>query len=134
LAQSVTDAHARAMVSGRTIMVASSSHHTVKPWLAEHAGISPPVTDFAGAGFVLTGGRVDEVAGRRAAVSVYRHGNHQVDLFAWIDRGATLPAPGINRGFRTRFWKSGDMDFAAVSDVDAAAFEKFVTLARQQPE
>lgn len=134
LAQSVTDAHAQAMVSGKTIMVASSSHHTVKPWLAEHAGISPPVTDFAGAGFVLTGGRVDEVAGRRAAVSVYRHGNHQVDLFAWIDRGATLPAPGINRGFRTRFWKSGDMDFAAVSDVDAAAFEKFVTLARQQPE
>jgi anti-sigma factor RsiW len=134
LAQSLTDAHARAMTSGKTIMVASSNHHTVKPWLAEHAGISPPVTDFADAGFVLAGGRVDEVAGRRAAVSVYRHGNHQVDLFAWLDRGTPLPTPAINRGFRTRFWKSGDMDFAAVSDIDAAAFDKFVVLAQQQRE
>jgi len=134
LAQSVADAHARALTSGKTIMVASSNHHTVKPWLAEHAGISPPVTDFADAGFVLTGGRVDDVAGTRAAVSVYRHGNHQLDLFAWPDRGAPLPAPGINRGFRTRFWKSGDMDYAAVSDVDAAAFRKFSQLAQQQRE
>jgi anti-sigma factor RsiW len=134
LAQSVTDAHARALTGGKMIMVASSNHHTVKPWLAEHAGISPPVTDFADAGFVLTGGRVDEVAGTRAAVAVYRHGNHQVELFAWIDRGANLPAPGINRGFRTRFWKSGDMDFAAVSDVDAAAFQKFSDLAQAQRE
>jgi anti-sigma factor RsiW len=134
LAQSVTDAHVRALTSGKTIMVVSSNHHTVKPWLAQHAGISPPVTDFAGAGFVLTGGRVDEVAGRRAAVAVYRHGNHQVELFAWQDRGALLPAPAISRGFRSRFWKSGDMDFAAISDVDAAAFEKFCELARQQRE
>jgi len=134
LAQSVADAHVRALTSGKMIMVASSNHHTVKPWLAEHAGISPPVSDFADAGFVLTGGRVDQVAGSRAAVSVYRHGNHQLDLFAWTDRGTPLPAPGINRGFRTRFWKSGDMDYAAVSDVDAAAFEKFSELAQQQRE
>jgi anti-sigma factor RsiW len=132
LAQSIADAHARALTGGQAIMVVSSNHHTVKPWLAEHAGISPPVTDFADAGFTLTGGRLDEVAGTRAAVAVYRHGNHQVDLFAWTDRGAQLPAPGIHRGFRTRFWKSGDMDFAAVSDVDAAAFDKFVGLAQAQ--
>jgi anti-sigma factor RsiW len=134
LAQSVTDAHARALTSGQTIMVASSSHHTVKPWLAAHAGLSPPVTDFAKAGFALAGGRVDEVAGTRAAVMVYRHGNHQVDLFAWPDRGAPLPAPGISRGFRTRFWKIGDLDFAAVSDVDAAEFRKFTDLAQAQRE
>jgi len=35
-------------------------------------------------------------------------------------------------GFRNRFWKRGDLDFAAVSDVDAAAFEKFIALARDQ--
>lgn len=132
LAQSVTDAHARAMLSGKTIMVASSNHHTVKPWLAAHAGISPPAADFAQAGFVLAGGRVDEVAGARAAVAVYRHGNHLVDLFSWQDRGAALPVPGLNRGFRVRFWKQGDMVFAAVSDVDAAAFEKFVALAQRR--
>jgi hypothetical protein len=38
------------------------------------------------------------------------------------------------RGFRTAFWKSGDLDYAAVSDVDAAAFQKFVGLAKAQRE
>jgi anti-sigma factor RsiW len=132
--QSLADAHARALTSGHTIMVASSNHHTVKPWLAAHAGLSPLVTDFAGAGFTLTGGRVDEVAGRPAAVITYAHGNHEVDLYAWPDRGMQLPEPGIARGFRTAFWKTGDMDYAAVSDMDQAAFEKFVALARAQRE
>jgi len=134
LSQSVVDAHTAALTGEKTIMVASSSHHTVKPWLAAHAGISPPVTDFAEQGFVLTGGRTDEVAGNRAAVAVYRHGNHEVDLFAWPDRGAKLPEPGMALGFRMTFWKSGDLDYAAISDVDAAAFQKFVGLAQSQRE
>ena len=134
LGQEIADAHARALTSGKTIMVASSNHHTVKPWLAAHAGLSPPVGDFANDGFALTGGRVDEVAGRPAAVMAYRHGNHEVDLFAWADRGGTVAEPGISRGFRTSFWKSGDMDFAAVSDVDETTFAKFVALARAERE
>ena len=134
LTQSLANAHARALSGGHAIMVASSNHHTVKPWLAAHAGLSPPVTDFAAAGFTLTGGRVDEVAGRPAAVITYAHGNHEVDLFAWPDRGTQLPGPGMARGFRTAFWKMGDMDYAAVSDMDQAAFGKFVSLAQSQRE
>lgn len=134
VAQSLVDAHAAALTGGKTIMVASSNHHTVKPWLAAHAGISPPATDFAKGGFVLTGGRMDKVAGAPAAVTVYAHGNHEVDLFAWPDRGALLPQGGISRGFRIAFWKVGDLDYAAVSDVDAAAFQKFVALAKAQRE
>jgi len=134
LSQSIVDAHTAALTGGKTIMVASSNHHTVKPWLAAHAGISPLVTDFADQGFVLTGGRTDEVAGMRAAVAVYRHGNHEVELFTWPDRGAHLPESAMAKGFRTAFWKMGDLDYAAVSDVDAAAFQKFVGLAKAQRE
>ncbi len=134
LTESVVDAHGRALTTGQTIMVASSSHHTVKPWLAAHVAISPPVTDFAADGFPLVGGRADEVAGVRAAVSVYARGKHQVDLFAWPDRGAKLPQDGVTRGFRSAFWKQGDLDYAAVSDTDAASFAKFVALARAQRE
>jgi anti-sigma factor RsiW len=134
LTASVVDAHGRALTQGQTIMVASSDHHTVKPWLAAHVALSPPVTDFAADGFALVGGRTDEVAGTQAAVMVYRHGNHEIDLFAWPDRGARLPGPGVTRGFRSVFWKTGDLDFAAVSDIDSVAFEKFSSLARSQRE
>lgn len=134
LSQSVVDAHAAALTGNKTIMVASSNHHTVKPWLAAHAGISPPVTDFAQQGFVLTGGRTDKIAGSRAAVAVYAHGNHEVDLFAWPDKGRPLPASGMVKGFRAAFWKTADLDYAAVSDVDAAAFQKFIDLAKAQRE
>ena len=134
LTASLANAHADALLSGKTIMVASSDHHTVKPWLAEHVAISPPADDFAADGFPLIGGRSDNVAGTRAAVAVYRHGNHEIDLFAWPDRGASLPEPAMTHGFRSSFWKSGDLDFAAISDVDAAAFEKFIALARTPRE
>ncbi len=65
---------------------------------------------------------------------VYAHGNHEVDLFAWPDRGADLPGTSMAHGFRITFWKAGDMDYAAVSDMDGAAFQKFVGLARAQRE
>jgi len=131
LAEAVADAHARALTSGKTIMVASSNHHVVKPWLAAHAGLSPPTTDFAAQGFVLTGGRTDTIAGDKAAVSVYAHGNHELDLFTWVAKGGALPRSTTVRGFHTAFWKEGDLNFAAVSDMDEAAFQKFVELARE---
>src|SRR5437763_692275 len=43
LAQSVADAHTQALMSGRAIEVASSSHHTVKPWFAGRVPLAPPV-------------------------------------------------------------------------------------------
>jgi len=131
LAEAIADAHARALTSGHTIMVASSNHHVVKPWLAAHAGISPPAVDFAAQGFVLMGGRIDTIAGRQSAVSVYAHGNHELDLFTWVDKSGTLPPSATVRGFRTAFWREGDLNFAAVSDVDETAFRKFIALARE---
>lgn len=134
LAQSVADAHTQALMSGRTIEVASSNHHTVKPWFAGRVPLSPPVGDFAQQGFALAGGRTDTVAGRRAAVVVYRHGRHEIDLFVWADGRGPLPNETTTRGYRTLFWKRGDLDFAAVSDVDDRELHKFVQLVRSEPE
>lgn len=134
LAQSVTDAHTNALMNGAVIQVASSNHHTVKPWFAGKVDVSPPVTDFAQQGFVLTGGRLDNVAGTRAAVVVYRHGKHEVDLFVWPDRGANLPGESIRHGYRSFFWKNGDLDFAAVSDVERKELVQFTNLVRAEPE
>ncbi len=134
LADAVTEAHSQALVSGHAIVVASSDHHTVKPWFATHVDISPPVVDFRDAGFPLAGGRVDKIAGQHAAVVVYRHGKHAIDLFVWADRGSPLPGDGMRHGYHTTFWKQGDLDFAAVSDMEEVELAKFVTLVRSARE
>lgn len=134
LSDAVAEAHARALMSGETIAVVSSDHHTVKPWFAGRAPVSPPVADFAAEGFPLAGGRTDMIAGAQAAVVVYRHGKHEIDLFAWADRGSRLPGETTTHGYHAIFWKNGDLDFAAVSDTDRTELHKFVKLVRSEPE
>jgi anti-sigma factor RsiW len=134
LADAVTDAHTGALMRGQIFEVASSNHHTVKPWFAGRVAVSPPVVDFAKQGFVLTGGRIDDIAGSRAAVVTYRHGAHEVDLFVWADRGSRLPGETMRHGYRAIFWKNGDLNFAAVSDTESAELKKFIALVHAAPE
>jgi anti-sigma factor RsiW len=118
----------------QTIAVLSGNHHTVKPWFAGRVDVSPPVVDFGAQGFALAGGRVDRIAGAPAAVVVYHHGAHEIDLFVWADRKPALPREAVRNGYRTMFWKAGDLDFAAVSDVERSELEKFVQLVRGEEE
>ncbi|HEV2365333.1 MAG TPA: zf-HC2 domain-containing protein [Caulobacteraceae bacterium] len=134
LADQVTGAYARAMMTGRSIAVASSDHHTVKPWFEGRIPLSPPVADFAGQGFRLVGGRLDRLAGAPAAVVVYRHGKHEVDLFVTADRGRRMPPAATRHGYHALFWKAGDLDYAAVSDADPAELAAFSNLVRAEPE
>lgn len=122
----LADAHVRALQSGRTIAVVSTSHHTVKPWFAGKAPLSPPVGDFAAQGFPLMGGRVDTIKGRKAAVVVYGHGAHEIDLYVW--RGGALPAAADRAGYHEVFWTKGDLNMAAVSDVGSDELARFVGL------
>ena len=134
LAQSITDDHTAALTTGHLIQIASSSHHVVKPWFAGRVDVSPPTPDFPDQNFVLTGGRIDQVAGSRAAVVVYKHGRHVIDLFVWPDKGSVLPGNATRHGYHSIFWKSGDLNFAAVSDTERHELEKFVALVRSAPE
>ena len=124
----VTNAHLRALASDRLIDVASSDSHTVKPWLAAHADSSPPVGDFAQQGFALAGGRVDFIGGVRAAVTVYRHGKHSIDVFAWHGADGRLPDAATRSGYHLLFWRQGDLTFCAISDIAAADIENLSRL------
>ena len=127
----LADAHVRSLMGEHLIDVASSDHHTVKPWFAGHSDVSPPAEDFKADGFTLVGGRADYVHGSRAAVVVYRHGAHVINLFAWADRDAHLPGTSSRDGYRMVFWKQKDLDLAAVSDVDPAELDRFVDLVKK---
>src|SRR6185437_15161255 len=67
LGDRLVDDHTAALMAGHAIQVASSNHHTVKPWFAGRIAISPPVTDFPKDGFDLVGGRIDKVDGMAMA-------------------------------------------------------------------
>ena len=129
LERDLVAAHLRALVSGHAIDVESSDRHTVKPWFAGHADVAPPVADFGADGFALAGGRVDYVDGTRAAVVVYRHGAHLIDVFAWRDAAGRGRERAVSRnGYRLLFWRAGDLAFCAVSDTAEAELRALARL------
>jgi hypothetical protein len=62
----------------------------------------------------------------------YRHSAHDIDLFAWADKGAALPREAVRHEYRAMFWKYGDLDFAVVSDMERGEL-RFVQLVRSAP-
>ena len=127
LVTDVMNAHLRSMMSDHLVDVVSSDRHTVKPWFAGHTDVSPPAVDFADQGYKLVGGRADYVDGHRAAVIVYRHGAHVINVFAWANAGGKLPATATRNGYRFMFWRHGNLDFGAVSDTGP---DELLTLVR----
>jgi len=123
--------HLRSLISeDRMVDMASSDHHTLKPWFAGKIDFSPPVLDLASAGFPLVGARIDYVAGQRVAVLVYRHGGHIVSLF--VNRGAP-PSAGVRseQGYSVLGWSEGGLDFTAISDAAPDELTLFARLFRE---
>jgi anti-sigma factor RsiW len=116
LTSDLLNAHQRSLMANHLIDVASSDRHTVKPWFAGHADVSPPTLDFSGQGYRLIGGRVDYVDGRRASVVVYGHGAHIVNLFAWPASRGSLPQVTTREGYHIACWNDADLTLCAVSD------------------
>ena len=109
-------AHVSSLMSAHLIDVVSTDKHTVKPWFAGRAAVSPAVADFASHGYRLTGGRVDYLEHQRAAVTVYQHGPHVMNVFCWSATLGPLPGNATRQGYHLVFWRSGDLAYAAVSD------------------
>lgn len=116
LAGDVLSAHMRSLMSSHPIDVVSTDRHTVKPWFAGHADVSPVVADFEAQGYKLIGGRADYLDHQRAAVMVYQHGAHSIDVFSWAGAGSSLPRNLTRDGYHLACWSARDLDYCAVSD------------------
>jgi anti-sigma factor RsiW len=127
----VVASHVRATLGQHLVDVASSDHHTVKPWLSSKLDFSPPVAELQLPGSTFLGGRVDYLEGRPVAALVYRQGPHVVTSFVW-------PAPGRDskpdfaeaRGFQTAHWAQGGMQHWVISDVNRSEFDAVVAAIR----
>jgi anti-sigma factor RsiW len=116
LVDEVVGAHVSSLMSTHLIDVVSTDQHTVKPWFAGHTEVSPIVADFDAQGYRLVGGRVDYLEHQRAAVVVYRHGPHVINVFSWAATRRSLPGQVTRHGYHAVFWQVGDLQYCAVSD------------------
>ncbi len=116
LVDELVAAHVRSLMPSHLIDVVSTDQHTVKPWFAGHADVSPVVADFAAEGYRLVGGRADYFEQQRSAVVVYQHGAHVINVFSWATSRPALPKDSLRNGYRMVFWRAGNLDYCAVSD------------------
>lgn len=126
----LADNHRRALLESHLTDIAASDKHVVKPWFNGKLGFAPPVPDMADEGFPLVGGRLDYVDGQPAASVVYRRRLHVINLFAWRgDAHGLDPTPRTVKldGYSLVEWRSADLTFAAISDLDAPELQAFQT-------
>lgn len=123
--------HIRALMLDHLTDVASSDHHTVKPWFNGKLDFSPPVQDLASQGFPLLGGRLDYLGGRAVAALAYGRRNHVIDVFVWPTSPPEreLPAQsGSEHGYWVIHWSHGGMTYWAVSDLNTTELHQFAAL------
>jgi anti-sigma factor RsiW len=134
IAQDVVSAHIRSLMPGHLTDVASSEHHTVKPWFAGKLDFSPPLTDLSAEGFPLVGGRLDYAAGRQVAALVYRRGGHFINLFVWPSTSTQefAEAAETRQGYSLLYWTRGQINFWAISDLNVAELRQFAFLVRSR--
>jgi anti-sigma factor RsiW len=130
LLDDLVNAHVRSLMPDHLIDVVSTDKHTVKPWFAGHADVSPVVADFAQQGFRLTGGRADYFDHQRAAVVVYQHGSHVINVFSWAATEAGSPKNTTRNGYHLAFWRAGNLEYCAVSDAGWDELNGLVQLLR----
>jgi anti-sigma factor RsiW len=127
LLDEVVSAHVRSLMPEHLTDVLSTDRHTVKPWFAGHADVSPVVADYADQGYPLIGGRADYFDRQRVAAVVYRHGAHLINVFAWVADWRPLPQYSTRSGFHIACWKLGNLQYCAISD---AGWEELQGLTR----
>ena len=132
IAREVLTSHLRSLMPGHLMDVVSTDQHTVKPWFDGRVDFSPPVADFAAAGFRLIGGRLDYVDGRPVAALVYQRRKHIVNVFVWPspDGSQSAVESTAHDGYNLLHWRRGGMNYWMASDLNAQEMSNFAGLLR----
>jgi len=131
----VVAGHIRSLMANHLTDVASTDQHTVKPWFAGRLDFSPPVSDFAEAGYPLVGGRLDYLQGHPVAALVYLRHKHTINVFVWPATNEQEGfAPAMTRqGFHVIHGASAGMVYWLVSDLNSDELGNFVRMVAARP-
>jgi anti-sigma factor RsiW len=133
LDRQIVDNHVRSLMGGHLLDVPSSDRHTVKPWFQGKLPFAPVTPDLSAEGFVLTGGRLDVIAGRPAAAIVYQSKNHIINVWmASAPAGEQKPTASELDGYHVLQWRKDGLEFWVASDLNLPELSKFADLIRSR--
>ncbi len=124
--------YVRLLSSQHPLDIESGGIHQVKPWFEGRLDFAPLVPFQGDQEFPLRGGAIGYFLDRKAAVFVYSRRLHRISLFVFRAEGLPWPTRGLQpvgkaqayvaatRGFNVILWRSGELGYALVSDVDAS--------------
>jgi anti-sigma factor RsiW len=128
--EELVSAHIRSLMATHLVDVPSSDQHTVKPWFNGRLDFSPPVIDLAPRNFPLVGGRLDYLNDHAVAALVYQRRKHYINLFIRPGGSGRISEfrTAALRGYNIIAWSDSQMNFAAVSDLNAPELAEFARL------
>jgi anti-sigma factor RsiW len=133
--QAASDHH-RSLLAASPFDIASSDRHTVKPWLDQKLGMSPPTADLSAAGFPLVGGRVEIIGGNAVPTLVYKRRQHLISVVAipLTGNGMQTADPVFKTvdGYNMIGWMGNGFKYLAVSDLEPTELRTFVDDFRKQ--
>lgn len=132
LADAVLASHIRSLQPGHLTDVQSTNEHNVKPWFNGRVNLSPKVPTLDSAGFPLVGGRLDYLDGRAVAAVVYARRQHLINVDTWPEQGPNEePTSTSAQGYHLIHWRSDNVEYWVVSDLESGDLSHFVSLYRR---
>ena len=136
LVTEISDLHIATLASDQSPEVISSDRHTVKPWFQGKLPFSFNLPDSLPDDTKLDGANLAYLHNRPVAQLLYSIGRHRVSVF--VEQRSDLPQQNPPKtehsGFHIVSFRSGDLEFAAISDVDSARLSGLVhALEQSQP-
>jgi anti-sigma factor RsiW len=138
IVEAVND-HLRILSSEHPVAIESGGIHQVKPWFEGRLDFAPVLAFGGDEEFPLQGGAVGYYLDRKAAVFVFHRRLHTISLFVfraeglpWTTRGLeqvgnVMARATTSRGFNVILWRSGELGYALVSDVDRQELTQLAT-------
>ena len=118
------------LTGNNLIAVTSSDQHTVKPWFAGKVKFSPPVPDLKDRGYVLLGGRVDQLHNKSVAVLIYLRDKHKINVFISpiSSNKETENRQWSHNGYNVVFWRDETFTYSVISDLSPQGLELFAKI------
>jgi anti-sigma factor RsiW len=133
LVTEVFDQHVAALAGSLPPQVVSTDRHTVKPWFQGKIPFSFNLPEGLPQDVALEGANLTYLNDQPVAQLLYSIGRHRVSVFLREKQqaAAVRSFEAEHAGFHVMVFSSGDLEMAAVSDVDPARLAELVNLIRR---